>query len=81
MQLIPPEYVFELICKRYFDKGNTREVNYVKFCKDVDKPEDMFEGQQLANQPADLAPGSRKTKSNFFGSSTMGMNIMDNRFS
>lgn len=36
--------VFELIIRKYFDKGNTREVNYFSFCADVDRPEDMFPG-------------------------------------
>ena len=81
MQLMPPEYIFELICKRYFDKGNTREVNYVKFCHDVDKPEDMFEGQQLPHVPYEEEKPKAATKSNFFNSSTKGLNILENRFS
>ena len=31
LQIMPSEKAFELICRRYFDRGNTREVNYVKF--------------------------------------------------
>ena len=27
---------------KYFDKGNIREVNYFKFCADIDRPQDMF---------------------------------------
>lgn len=38
------EQVFELIIRKYLDNGNTREVNYLKFCQDVDRPEDMFPG-------------------------------------
>jgi hypothetical protein len=45
LNLIPAsEQVFELIVRKYFDKGNTKEVNYFKFCQDVDRPEDMFPG-------------------------------------
>ena len=40
----PSDKVFELIIRKYFDKGNTKEVNYFTFCKDVDRPEDMFPG-------------------------------------
>ena len=40
----PSEQIFELITRKYFDKGNTKEVNYFSFCSDVDKPEDMFPG-------------------------------------
>lgn len=36
--------VFELVIRKYFDKGNTKEVNYFTFCQDVDRPEDMFPG-------------------------------------
>ena len=39
--LMPNERQFELLCKNYFDKGNTREVNYVKFCHDVDNLEPL----------------------------------------
>lgn len=89
MQLMPSEPVFELLCKRYFDKCNTREINYFKFCHDVDRPEDMFPGQQLPTPPAaadgitDIITGniSRVTKSNFFDQSTKGINVLDNRFS
>lgn len=38
----PSNEIFDLIIRRYCDRGNTKEVNYFHFCKDVDKPEDMF---------------------------------------
>lgn len=31
LSIMPSDDVFDLICRNYFDKGNTREVNYVKF--------------------------------------------------
>ena len=37
-----PEYVLSLLLKKYMDKGNAEEVNYVDFCGDVDTTEDMF---------------------------------------
>lgn len=37
-----PEGVLNLVLKRYMDKGNAEEVNYVDFCNEVDTPEDMF---------------------------------------
>ena len=46
---MPDPHIFELICKNYFDKANTREVNYVRFCHDVDKPEDI--NAQAASLP------------------------------
>lgn len=43
LRLIPPtEPLFQLLIRKYFDSGNVREVNYVKFCHDVDHPEDLF---------------------------------------
>jgi hypothetical protein len=41
--LIPPEEnLFQILLRKYFDKGNIREINYFSFCADIDKPEDMF---------------------------------------
>ena len=34
--------VADLLARKYFDKGNLKEINYINFCHDVDKPEDMF---------------------------------------
>lgn len=31
LSIMPSEDAFDLICRNYFDKGNTREVNYIKF--------------------------------------------------
>jgi len=43
LTLMPPqETVYNLIIRKYCDKGNTKEVNYFDFCKDVDRPQDMF---------------------------------------
>ena len=43
LNIMPPnEQMFDLIIRRYCDRGNTKEINYYKFCKDVDRPEDMF---------------------------------------
>ncbi len=52
---MPPEQIFELICKNYFDRSTTREVNYVKFCHDVDHPHDMFPGFNFEVKPIDPA--------------------------
>lgn len=38
----PSEEVFDLMVRKYCDRGNMKEINYFKFCKDVDRPEDMF---------------------------------------
>jgi Ca2+-binding EF-hand superfamily protein len=90
LSIMPSETEFDLICRNYFDKGNTREVNYVKFCHDVDKPEDIFAdlGIDLEANKKDTLSGvisnsvlGRATKSNFFCDTTKGINVLDNRFS
>ena len=40
------EDVFNLVARKYFDKGNTKEVNYFLFVADVDHPEEMFNGDE-----------------------------------
>ena len=43
--IIPPtDEIFQLVARKYFDKGNVKEVNYFTFLADVDRPEDMFIG-------------------------------------
>jgi hypothetical protein len=43
LALIPPdEALFQLLIRKYLDKGNIREINYFKFCADIDRPEDIF---------------------------------------
>ena len=43
LRLIPPsEELFQLILRKYLDKGNVREINYRDFCADIDQPKDMF---------------------------------------
>lgn len=40
LNLMPSdETVFELAVRKYFDKGNTKEVNYFRFVEDVDRPD------------------------------------------
>ena len=41
--MLPPEYYFSLLIRRYIDNGNVKEVNYVKFCDDVDNVAEMLE--------------------------------------
>lgn len=83
---MPPENIFELVCKNYFDRNTTREVNYVKFCYDVDHPHDMFPGFNFDAKPeGEIVAGGQtqlsKTGSNFFNQSTKGLAVLENRFS
>jgi len=77
------EQLFELIVRKYFDKGNTKEVNYVQFCQDVDRPEDMFPGytpKRPQLEPVAKDPQQKPT-STFYGGSTANVNVLENRFS
>ncbi len=51
-----------LILKKYMDKGNIDEVNYVDFCNDVDKPEDMFGVGRDYNQSSHYFPRNQPRK-------------------
>lgn len=42
LSIYPSEENLRLILKRYLDKGNMEEVNYMDFCIDVDIPESFF---------------------------------------
>ena len=73
-----------MIIRKYFDKGNTREVNYFTFCLDVDRPEDMFPGYAPKNaqvQPVVDPSEQRKTMGTFYQGSTKEINVLQNRFS
>jgi hypothetical protein len=41
--LLPPPQFFDLLVRKYIDNGNPKEVNYVKFCSDVDNVAEMLE--------------------------------------
>jgi hypothetical protein len=43
LNLLPPERYLNLLIRRYIDNGNVKEVNYVKFCDDVDNVSEMLE--------------------------------------
>lgn len=82
--LIPPEEgLFQLLLRKYFDKGNVREINYFKFCADIDKPEDMFV-QYIAKNPEPEAPQLNGTLRDaghtFYNQSTSGLDVINNRF-
>ncbi len=51
-----PENVLNIVLKRYMDKGNVDEVNYVDFCNEVDTPEDMFGVGRDYNQSFNYYP-------------------------
>ena len=43
LQLLPNQQVLKVLVNHYMDKGvNSKEVNYVKFCEDVDDMQEML---------------------------------------
>lgn len=51
-----PENIMNLLLKRYMDRGNIDEVNYVDFCNDIDSPEDIFGVGRDYNQSFNYYP-------------------------
>ena len=85
LNLMPSEStpIFELVCRRYADRGNLKEVNYVKFCQDIDRAEDIFAYMKQGSdeRKVQVFIGHRDNKSNYFGNSTKDINVMESRFS
>lgn len=84
LNIMPPsDEMFDLIIRNYCDRGNTKEINYFLFCKDVDRPEDMFPAYQ-AKKPQ--ATGFKKIGvrpkqvSTFFKEDTEAVDVINNRF-
>ena len=79
--------MFQLIIRKYFDKGNTKEVNYFQFCADVDRPEDMFPGYVSKRErptygvTVEEDPKPVTSTKGFFLGSTKEINVLQNRFS
>jgi Ca2+-binding EF-hand superfamily protein len=68
LRVSAPEAVTAQILRRYMDKGNVDEVNYVDFCEDVDGSTDLFGVGRDFNHSWDLFP---KTESRVSGNETM----------
>lgn len=84
MNLLPPkEELFQILIRKYLDKGNIREINYFKFCADVDRPEDIFV-QYSSKHPQPEAPYHhgqlREAGDTFFQDNTQGLDVINNRF-
>lgn len=70
LNLMPPsDEVFDLMIRKYCDRSNNKDVNYYKFCKDVDRPEDMFPAyvaKKPKATPVDMLGISPNQISSFF---------------
>ena len=52
LSLMPTDQdTFDLLIRKYCDRGTTAEVNYWKFCLDLDRPEDIFPGYTPKHAP------------------------------
>lgn len=84
LKLIPPsEELFQLLIRKYLDKGNIREINYFAFCADIDRPEDIFPKYVAKNPQPDttIAHGQlRNAGSTFYDNSTTNLDVINNRY-
>jgi hypothetical protein len=82
--LLPPsEELYQVLIKKYFDKGNIREINYFAFCMDIDRPEDLFKpyvAKNPVNENSIPSGHLRDAGNTFFGDSTLNLDIISNRF-
>lgn len=84
LSLIPPEEgLFQLLLRKYLDKGNVREINYFKFCADIDSPKDIFPQYVPKKEVKEtfLLHGQlRDAGSTYFQNSTANLDVINNRF-
>lgn len=84
LNLIPPsEELFQLLIRKYLDKGNIREINYFAFCADIDKPENIFP-QYIPKNPKPemlIYHGQlRDAGSTYFDKKTQDLDVINNRY-
>lgn len=36
LRISAPQHIIQMVLRRYMDKGNVDEVNYVDFCEEID---------------------------------------------
>lgn len=86
LALLPSdENILALLHRFYLDRNNAREVNYVRFCADVDKPEFMFGADYKKPLPARVVVtptqnAARAQPAHFAPAQTAGLDILENRF-
>lgn len=68
----------------YLDQGDLTQVNYVRFCHDVDHPEDIapvYRPKKPEPEALVLHGQQRDAGSSFFEGPTLGLDVVSNRFS
>lgn len=56
LRIMAPQTVMQALLRRYMDKGNVDEVNYVDFCEDVDGSDQLFGVGKDFNHSFDYFP-------------------------
>lgn len=84
LAILPPsEELFQLLLRKYLDRGNAREVCYTAFCADVDRPEDIrreYAAKNPAPPSAVLAGQLRDAGSSYYAGPTADLDVVHNRF-
>ena len=84
LSLIPPsEELFQLLIRKYLDRGNVREINYFAFCADIDRPEDIFPKYVPKNPKPEvliLHGQLRDAGSTFYDNTTKELDVINNRY-
>ena len=56
LRISAPQHILQAVLRRYMDKGNVDEVNYVDFCEDIDGAEQLFGVSQGFNHSTNYFP-------------------------
>lgn len=59
LKINTPEHITQEVLRRYMDKGNVDEVNYVDFCEDIDGATQLYGVGQEHNHSFDYYPKTR----------------------
>ena len=64
LRISAPQHILAKLLRRYLDKGNVDEVNYVDFCEDIDSAEQLFGVGQGFNNSKTYFPKTQARSSN-----------------
>jgi len=63
LRISAPQHILTKLLRRYMDKGNIDEVNYVDFCEDIDGSEQLFGVNQGFNHSTNYFPKTQARES------------------
>lgn len=64
LRISAPQSILQGVLRRYMDKGNVDEVNYVDFCEDIDGGDQLFGVSQGFNHSFNYYPKTQARTSN-----------------